>query len=119
LTEEETPMKIMVIYPPDEEGQQEKKFVIETNAGTLENALNEAFRRFNCVTGDPEVEDCVKFRVRSLSVGDVIRAPLAPDGSYYAVMGVGFKQITPSEMRNLMTLSFAERSMKCMGKGDV
>lgn len=112
-------MKVMVIYPPDDALKSEKKFVIETNAGTLENALNETFRRFNCVTGDPEVEDCVKFRVRSLSVGDMIRAPLAPDGRYYVVMGVGFKQIAPSEVARLMKLSFAERSMKCMGKGDV
>jgi hypothetical protein len=111
-------MRIMVIYPPDEEGQVEKKFVVETKAEEVQNALDEAFRRFNCVTGDPETEDCVRLRVRSLSVGDVVRAPLLPDGHYYVVMGAGWKKITSKELNELLKLPFAERSMKCMGKGD-
>jgi len=111
-------MRIMVIYPPDEEGQVEKKFVVETVAEKVEDALDEAFRRFNCVTGDPETEDCVRLRVRSMSVGDVVRAPLTPDGDYYVVMGIGWKKICPRELRELMKLPFAERNMKCMKSGD-
>jgi hypothetical protein len=110
-------MRIMVIYPPDKEGQPEKKFVVETKAEDVQASLDEAFRRFNCGSGDPNSED-TRLRVRPMSMGDVVRAPLTPDGDYYVVMALGWKKITSKELNELRKLSFAERNMKCLGKGD-
>lgn len=109
-------MRVMVIYPPDEALKSEKRFVIETEANELIPALDETFRRFNAVDG---TEDCVKFRVRSLSVGDVIKAPCVPEGKFYLIMGCGYKEITSAELAEVCGLPFAERAIKYMGKGNV
>jgi len=111
-------MRVMVIYPPDEALKSEKKFVIETKANDLIPALDETFRRFNADAVDG-TEDCVKFRVRSLSVGDVIKAPCAPEGKFYLIMGCGYKEITSAELAEVRGLPFAERAIKYMGKGNV
>jgi len=111
-------MRIMVIYPPDEAVKPEQKFVVETVVEEVEAALNETFRRFNCVTGDAKTEDCVRLRIRSMSVGDVVKAPLESDGKYFVVCGIGWKEIGVKELNELRKLDFGSRNMKYMRKGD-
>lgn len=53
--------------------------------------LGRVWRAMNCVEGDPEVEICVRLRVRSMMVGD--RVVLEREGltMTYQCAGVGWK----------------------------
>jgi len=53
--------------------------------------LGRVWRAMNCVEGDPEIEICVRLKVRSMMVGD--RVVLERDGltMTYQCAGVGWK----------------------------
>lgn len=109
-------MKANVIYPGDEKGQAAQVFEAETRSVDVDVALEELFRRFNCVSGNPEEEDCVRLRCRSMSVGDLVRFPDL--GKTFVVRGIGWDEVTEAEVEKLLGMDFAERVIGGMRGGD-
>jgi hypothetical protein len=108
-------MKAKVLYPPDVPGEHEQWFAVETVAAEKAVALEEIFRRFNVVTGDPETEDAVRLKCRSMSVGDMV---VFEDGTRYLCAPCGWNEIDAGRMDEILAIEdFGKRSLAVYGFG--
>lgn len=58
---------------------------------TNNEILDRVWRAMNCVEGDPEVEICVRLKVRSMMVGDRVVVERKDSVVTYQCAGVGWK----------------------------
>jgi hypothetical protein len=108
-------MKATVIYPADQPHAHERIFAVETKATDKAEALEELFRRFNVVTGDPETEDAVRLKCRSMSVGDIV---VLEDGTRWLCASIGWQEIDSQRMDEIMRIEdFGKRSLEVYGFG--
>lgn len=68
-------MKALIVYRAFENREEVKTIITETKSDDVNEALDELYRRFNRVTGNPIEEDCTRLQIRSMSVGDRIYFP--------------------------------------------
>ena len=99
-------MKVKVIYMPI--GHAEMTFEVETASNSHRGIMKEVWRRFNRVDGNPETEDCVKLRVRSLACGDVIEY----EGKSFVLLGADDRQVDKAELERIRKMSATSRLFK-------
>jgi len=103
-------MKATVIYPADER-HDEFRHTLEVepcrdvqNRHRITELLERIWRDFNCVDG---TELCVRLRVRSMCVGDIVHFP--ETGRWFIVEGCGWYEATAEQVEKWKALPFDKR----------
>jgi len=100
-------MKVKVIYMPMGDVA-EQAFSVEAKASDHNGIMLEVWRRFNRVDNNPDKEDCVRLRVRSMSCGDVVQF----GGKSFVLTGTGDRQVKKAELARMRKMRDADRVFK-------
>jgi hypothetical protein len=100
-------MKVNVIYMPMGDVA-EREFSVEAKASDHNGVMLEVWRRFNRVEGDPDKEDCVRLKVRSLSCGDVLQF----GGKSFVLTRTGDREVGQAELEKIRQMSATDRIFK-------
>lgn len=64
-----------------------------TEDDTDAKVRSQVWRQFNAVDGDPDYELCLKFRVRSMMVGDMVQINRGCCVKTFRVVGIGWSEV--------------------------